>query len=130
MLGIATQIVVYVTDGAWLWLANTASTVTGAAGGIALGTVEAEMFPTEVRGTGNAGLIIAGVAGSAVGLLVAGNLSDPIGLGNALALCGIGALLAAAFVLPRLPESANRLLDEVSPPDVDAEPRREPGPDP
>jgi MFS family permease len=118
LLGILTQIVVYVTGGVALWVGSTLSALAGAAGGVALGTVEAEMFPTEVRGTSNALLIVAGVAGSAIGLLVAGALSDPIGLGNALALCGIGAVLAAVFLLPRLPESAQRLLDDVSPTEV------------
>jgi MFS family permease len=98
-----------------LWIANTASAIASAAGGVALGTVQAEMFPTEVRGTSNALLLVAGVVGSAIGLIGAGVLSDPIGLGHALALCGIGALLAAAFLLPRLPESARRSLDDVSP---------------
>jgi putative MFS transporter len=119
LVGIATQIVVYLTGGVWLWLGSAASAVASAAGGVALGTVEAEMFPTEVRGTSNALLIVAGVIGSALGLLLAGGLSDAIGLGRSLALCGIGALLAAAFLLPRLPESAHRLLDEVSPTEPD-----------
>jgi MFS family permease len=120
-IGIATQILVYLTGGPLLWIGNSASTVAGSAGGVALGTVEAEMFPTEARGTSNALLIIIGVAGSALGLLITGALSDSIGLGHALAWCGVGAFLAAVFILPRLPESARRLLDDVSPSEVEDE---------
>jgi MFS family permease len=81
--------------------------------------MEAELFPTEVRGSSNALLLVCYVAGSAVGLLAAGQLSDPMGgLGYAIALCGIAPLLAAVFLLPRLPESQGRELDDVSPSEV------------
>ena len=75
------------------------------------------MFPTEIRGTANAFLLVAGVTGSAVGLIVSGSLSDRIGLGEALALTGVASLLASLLVL-RLPETASRPLDEVSPSEV------------
>jgi hypothetical protein len=59
------------------------------------------------------------VTGSAAGLLLATNLDDVVGgLGPAIALCGIASLLAAVFVLPWLPEPADRTLDEVSPSEV------------
>jgi MFS family permease len=77
------------------------------------------MFPTEVRGTSNALLLVTGVTGSAIGLLLAGALSDPLGgLGYSLALCGIAPLLAGVLLLPRLPESRGRALDDVSPSEV------------
>jgi hypothetical protein len=53
-----------------------------------------------------------------VGLLVAGSLSDGMGLGPAIAILGVPSLVAAAFLIPRLPESAARSLDEVSPSEV------------
>jgi MFS family permease len=81
--------------------------------------MDAELFPTEVRGTANALLLVCSVAGSAVGLVLAGTLSDAIGdLGLAIAICGIAPILAAIFLLPRLPESQGRELDEVSPSEV------------
>ena len=53
---------------------------------------------------------------TAVGLVVATQLRDVVGgLGPAIALCGIASLLAAVFVVPRLPETAERHLDDVSP---------------
>jgi hypothetical protein len=51
--------------------------------------------------------------------VLATNLDDVVGgLGPAIALCGIASLLAAVFVLPWLPEPADRTLDEVSPSEV------------
>jgi hypothetical protein len=86
---------------------------------LAVGTMDAEMFPTEVRGTSNALLLVAYVLGSVVGLVLAGQLSDSIGgLGNAIALCGIAPIIAAVFLLPRLPESSGHELDDVSPSEV------------
>jgi MFS family permease len=81
--------------------------------------MDAELFPTEVRGTSNAFLLIASVLGSVVGLVVAGQLSDSIGgLGKAIALCGIAPILAAIFLIPRLPETSGHALDDVSPSEV------------
>jgi len=115
VIGIAAQIIVYLTPGIWIWLASTASAVAGAIGGVALGTMQVEMFPTEVRGTSNGLIVVMGVVGSAIGLAVTGLLSESIGTGHALALCGTAALFAALFVVHRLPESAQRKLDDVSP---------------
>jgi hypothetical protein len=93
--------------------------VAAACSGLALGTLGTELFPTEVRGTSNGLLIVCGVAGSATGLLLATNLDDTLGgLGPAIALCGIAPLVAAAFVVPFLPEAASRKLDDVSPSEV------------
>ena len=81
--------------------------------------MDAELFPTEVRGTANALLLVCSVAGSAVGLVLAGRSRDPIGdLGVAIAICGVAPLVAAVFLLRRLPESRGRALDDVSPSEV------------
>jgi hypothetical protein len=99
-----------------LWITPMIAIVAAACGGLALGTLDAELFPTEVRGTSNGFLLVSGVAGSAVGLVVATQLQDVVGgLGPAIALCGIASLAAALFVVPRLPETAARRLDDVSP---------------
>jgi len=55
--------------------------------------------------------VTAGVPGI-VGVVLASRL------GPAIALCGIASLLAAVFVVPRLPETADRRLDDVSPSEV------------
>lgn len=115
--GTAAQMVFFLYGSAVLWLSSAAAIILGGMAGPAMGAFNGEMFPTEIRGTANAFLLVAGVTGSAVGLVVSGNLSDRIGLGEALALTGIASLIASLLVL-RLPETADRPLDEVSPSEV------------
>jgi MFS family permease len=101
---------------ALLWIAPTIAVVAAACAGLALGTLDAELFPTEVRGTSNGFLLVAGVTGSAIGLVVATQLRDTMGgLGPAIAICGIPTLIAAVLLVPRLPETVARELDDVSP---------------
>ena len=105
--------------GALLWITPVISIVAAACAGLALGTLDAELFPTEVRGTSNGFLLVAGVGGSAAGLVLATQLKDVMGgLGPAIAVCGFATLVAALFVVPRLPETADRRLDDVSPSEV------------
>lgn len=119
ILGTLCTVVFFLGQGAVLWIFMTISIVAAAPAALALGTMDAELFPTEVRGTSNALLLIASVAGSVVGLVVAGQLSDPLGgLGYAIALCGIAPIVAAIFLVPRLPESGGQELDDVSPSEV------------
>ena len=80
----------------------------------ALGAFSGELFPTEIRGTANAFLLVAGVLGSALGLVLSGILSDSWGLGPAIAVLGIPSALACGLLL-RLPEPAAHTLEEVSP---------------
>jgi len=78
------------------------------------------LFPTETRGTSNGFLLVAGVAGSATGLVLATQLRDVMGgLGPAIAICGIPTLIAAVLLVPRLPETVSRELDDVSPTEFD-----------
>ncbi len=110
----------FLADGALLlWITPVIAIVAAACAGLALGTLDAELFPTEVRGTSSGFLLVSGVVGSAVGLVLATQLkSFAGGLGPAIALCGIASLIAAIFVVPRLPETADRRLDDVSPSEV------------
>ncbi len=115
-LGSLLQIAFFLVGGAWLWILSGASIVAAGAATLTIGTMDAELFPTEIRGTSNGLLLVCGVVGSVVGLVVAGQLADPLGgLGRALALCGLAPFLAAVFLVPRLPEAAHRELDELSP---------------
>ena len=115
-VGAAAQMVFFLVGGPSLWVASAVAILFAGGATIALGTLDAELFPTEVRSTGNALLLVAGVSGSVVGLLLAGLLSDEVGgLGPAIAICGLAPLVAAVFIVPRLPEAAHRDLDEVSP---------------
>ncbi len=109
----------FLGDGGILWLTSTFAIVAAACAGLVIGAFETELFPTEVRGTSNALLLVCAVSGSVTGLLLATNLESTVGgLGNAIALCGIAPVLAAVLVLPFLPEAADRTLDEVSPSEV------------
>jgi MFS family permease len=118
-----TQMIFFLTGGVSLWVMAAISIFMAGAGGIALGTLDAELFPTEVRSTSNAMLYVLGVLGSATGLLVAGGLADHVGgIGRSVALTGIGSLLVALIVIPLLPESAARILDDVSPTRAGTEP--------
>jgi MFS family permease len=115
-LATATQMIFFLSGGLTLWVMSAISIFMAGAGGIALGTLDAELFPTEVRSTSNALLYVVGVLGSATGLVIAGGLSHHLGgLGRSVALTGVGAFLVALLVVPRLPESASRSLDDVSP---------------
>jgi len=115
LLGTACQMLFFLGHGGALWLWAALAILLGSGAGLAISTLSAEIFPTRVRATSNALLLVLGVAGSVVGLVLAGNLSDRLGgLGHAIAILGIGSLLASVALVPLLPESAGRRLDEVS----------------
>lgn len=123
LVATAFQMVFFVSDGALLWVTPMIAIVAAACAGLALATLDAELFPTEVRSTSNAFLLVAAVAGSAAGLVLATQLRDAAGgLGPAIAWCGLATILAAIFVVPRLPETALRDLDDVSPSERPKEP--------
>jgi predicted MFS family arabinose efflux permease len=113
------QMAFFLGNGPVLWFAATFAIIAASAAAIVLAAFDTELFPTEVRGTSSALLLVCAVAGSAAGLLLATNLEDVVGgLGPAIALCGFAPLLAAAFVMPWLPEPAERKLDDISPSEV------------
>jgi predicted MFS family arabinose efflux permease len=119
LIGTLLTIAFFLGEGWVLWLTSTLGIIAAASGTLAVGTMDVEMFPTEVRGTSNALLLVCYVLGSAAGLLAAGALSDSMGgLGNAIAILGIAPIVAALVLLPRLPESSGRALDDVSPSEV------------
>jgi MFS family permease len=119
-LATATQMVFFLSGGALIWVMAAASIIAASAGGIALGTLGIELFPTETRSTSNGLLGVIGVFGSALGFLVVSLLAkDHSGdLGRAVAYCGIGSLVASILLVPLLPESQSHALDDVSPTDA------------
>jgi len=119
-----TQMIFFTFGGPIIWVMAATSILAAGAGGIALGTLDAELFATEVRSTSNALITTISVFGSGAGFLAAGLLAEPLGnLGRSIALTGLPALAAALILVPLLPESAARNLDDVSP-------TEEYGPDP
>jgi MFS family permease len=102
-----------------LWIASGLGDMALAIGALAIGTQNIELFPTETRGTSNGAVTLISVIGSIVGIQLAGHLSDPLGgIGRSIALCAAGTFIAAIFVVPFLPESNHRDLDDISPPEV------------
>jgi MFS family permease len=125
--------VAMVLSGGWpMWALSVGGAVIGAATVPALGVYGPELFPTALRGRANGIIAILGVAGSVIGLLVAGALSDRWnGLGPALAVLSIGPALMALLVLTAYPETAHRELEELNPEDLTATsqvPEPEPAP--
>jgi MFS family permease len=118
-IGTATQMVFFLAGGTVIWLMAAVSILAAGAGGIALGTLDAELFPTEFRSTSNGLLGVIAVIGSAIGLVASGAMAHPKAeLGRAVAICGIAALFAALALVPLLPESVSQRLDDVSPIDA------------
>lgn len=116
LVATVTQMGFFLIGGPPLWFLAAASVLTASAGGLALGTMDAELFATEVRSTSNAILTVLAVMGSGLGLVLAGALSEPLGdLGRSIALMGVATVFAAIVVIPRLPETADLSLDDVSP---------------
>lgn len=100
----------------WTWQA--AGIIVGAVTIPALGTYGPEMFATRARGRANGLITLAGMAGSSVGLIVAGVMSDHVGLGKALLVLSIGPLIVAALVVLRYPETAHIELEVLNPDDA------------
>jgi MFS family permease len=121
-IGAIVRAAFFLGTGPVLWFASALGDLALACGFIAIGVLNTELFPTETRGTSNGMVALIGVVGSAVGLVMAGVLSDPLGgLGRSIALTTIGTFVAAVVVVPFLPESAHLDLDEVSPSKADPE---------
>ena len=113
----------YFTNGAALWLLSLAGGVLGAIAVPALAVYGPELFGTHRRGRSNGLITTVGVAGSALGLIVAGWLSDALGgrLGPALALLAIGPLIVAVLVMWKFPETAGQELEDLNPEDLNPE---------
>jgi MFS family permease len=111
--------VAMVLSGGWpMWALSALGAIVGAATVPALGVYGPELFPTALRGRANGIISILGVAGSVVGLLVAGFLSDRWGgFGPALAVLSVGPALMALLVLVAYPETARRELEDLNPED-------------
>ncbi len=119
LVGTGLSMVFFLSTGPILWIASSIGIIAGASGTLSVGAMDAELFATEVRGTANGILLICSVLGSVTGFLLTSVLRDQIGsLGGAIAVCGIAPVLAAVFLLPHLPESSGRSLDDVSPSEV------------
>lgn len=116
--GSLATVAVFSVGGAWMWLWSSVGAVVGALAVPALGVYAAELFPTGLRGRANAAITVLSLAGSGVGLLLAGaNVHDTGGYGPVMAVLAIGPLVVAVMVLALYPETARVELEDINPED-------------
>ncbi len=101
----------------WVWAVG--AVVLGAAAVPTLGVFGPELFPTSLRGKANGIIQLIAVAGSSVGLISAGVMSDHIGLGRAMAVLLVAPLLVGGLLLVAYPETAAIELEVLNPEDAD-----------
>ena len=100
-------------SGAPMWVASLFGSVVGALCIPAMGVIGSELFPTSRRGTVRGALSALGVAGSVLGLLLAGRLVDARGYGWTFTMLAI-APVTAGFLALLLPESRGKELEELN----------------
>lgn len=101
-----------------VWLGSMVGSMAGALAVPALAVYGPELFPTALRTKANVVITILGVAGSAVGLVIAGRLADAWSLGPAIAVLAVAPVLAALVLIPLYPETAHKELEELNPEDA------------
>lgn len=117
-VGTLCTVAFFLASGVGLWLWAMAGSVVFAASAPALGVYGPELFPTSLRGRANGTLALTGLAGSAIGLISVGLLSDQFdAIGPAMAMTAIGPIFVAGLVLALYPETARRELEDINPED-------------
>ncbi len=119
MIGTLLTVFAYFSAGFGLWALTLGGVVFGGMAVPALVVYGPELFGTNDRGRANGTIVTVGVAGSAIGLLLAGVLSDRMG-GNVapvLALLAVAPLIVAGLVLTLYPETAATELEDLNPED-------------
>lgn len=123
--GAVFTVLAFYASGPPMWLANMTGSIISSASIPALGVYTAELFPTGRRGLANGFIAASSLAGSSVGLLVAGTLVDAgAGYGPAMTVLAVGPLLVALLVMTWYPETAHLELEQINPEDY-----RPPDPD-
>ncbi|CAN5470966.1 hypothetical protein BH10ACT1_BH10ACT1_39770 [soil metagenome] len=109
----------YQLGGPTLWAVSIVGSIVAAVTVPALAVYGPELFPTSLRARANGVISLAGVAGSAVGLVLGGRLADHFGrYGPSIAILGLGPLVVVGLVLAFYPETAHRELEELNPEDA------------
>jgi MFS family permease len=102
-----------------MWVAGCAAAAAGAAVIPALQVYGPELFATDRRSTANGMVLGAGRAGSVIGLLAVGAISQSTGhFAPAFALMAIGPLALVILIGVAFPETAHRSLEELNPEDA------------
>lgn len=118
--GAALTVATYAASGWGMWTASVLASIIGSMAAPALGVYSAEMFGTARRGRANGLVSLIGLGGSALGLLIVGDLSERLGsFAAAFAVAAVGPLIVVALVLLLLPETARRELEDINPVDSD-----------
>ncbi len=108
----------YAFDGWGMWTSSVLASIIGAMAAPALGVYGAEMFGTSRRGRANGIVSLVGLGGSALGLLLVGDLADRFGsFAGAFAVVALGPLLVVGLILALFPETAKRELEDINPHD-------------
>jgi len=118
-LGTIMAVLSFLSHGFGLWLFALGGVVLGGMAVPALAVYGPELFGTHDRGRANGTIVTIGVAGSALGLVIAGTLSDSMGgsLAPALMLLAIGPIIVAGLVATIFPETAATELEDINPED-------------
>jgi predicted MFS family arabinose efflux permease len=117
ILGVGCTLAQFYSYGALLYTWSTIGSLFGAAAVPALGVYGAELFPTEGRGAANGGIGLASRVGSVIGLVVAGQLGDSLGLTRAFTYLAVGPVVLMILILVAYPETAHRELEDLNPED-------------
>ncbi len=108
----------YFTQTGWpMWVLFALATLAGSGTVPSMGVYRAELFGTARRSESNGLLGVAGVAGSSVGLAVAGFMIENWGYGTAFSILAAGPLLVVLIVLLYYPDTTRRSLEDINPED-------------
>lgn len=119
--GVAFLALAYQLSGAALLACAVTGSIVAAVTVPALAVYGPELFPTALRGKANGIISLAGVAGSAVGLVAGGQMNEHFGrYGPGLAILAVGPLVVAILVLAFYPETAHKELEDLNPEDAPA----------
>jgi MFS family permease len=109
----------YNVGGPALWGAFSLGAIVAAATVPALGVYGPELFPTSLRAKANGIITLGSVAGSAVGLTLAGRMADRWGsMGPGIAVLAVGPVIVALLVVALYPETAHIELEDLNPEDA------------
>lgn len=123
-MGVTASALSYQTSGPSLWVLSTIAMSSSAAAVPALRGYQTELFPTRARGRVGGMIDAVTVTGSALGLVIVGQLAvrwDD--LGSAIGVMVFGPLLVVLLILTLFPETADQELEvfnpgDITPPDV------------
>jgi hypothetical protein len=114
VLGVVLYVGFLSTTTVAIWPLAAVANAVASASGVALIVYGPEMLPTRVRAAGNNAILALSVSGSAVGLVAAGALAGPLGIGHSIAVLAAFPLAALAIIALRFPETAGRELEDTS----------------